>query len=89
MSSSLDSLTTNLVRGGQRLCGFEEYTSKQYELLIKKGIYPYEYMYSWDKFEEYKLPPKESFYSKLNMVGVSSENYEHARSVWKSLKLKT
>ena len=44
MSSSLDSLATNLVQGGQRLFGFEEYTSKQYELLVKKGIYPYEYM---------------------------------------------
>ena len=36
MSSSLDSLTTNLVRGCQRLFGFEEYTSKQYELLVKR-----------------------------------------------------
>ena len=34
MSSSLDSLTTNLVRGGKKLFGFEEYTPKQYELLI-------------------------------------------------------
>ena len=44
MSSSLDSLTNNLVRGGQKLFGFEEYTPKQYELLVKKGTYPYEYM---------------------------------------------
>ena len=88
MSSSLDSLTTNLVRGGQRLFGFEEYTSKQYELLVKKGIYPYEYKSSWDKSKETKLPPKEAFYSKLNMVGVSSENYEHERSVWKEFKIK-
>ena len=65
MSSSLDSLTTNLVRGGQRLFGFEEYTSKQYELLVKNGIYPCEYMSSWDKFKKTKLPPKEAFYSKL------------------------
>ena len=32
--------------------GFEKYNSKQKELLIKKGVYPYEYMDSWDKFEE-------------------------------------
>ena len=44
ISSHLDSLTTNLVGGGQKLLGFEEYTQSQYELLIKKGIYPYEYM---------------------------------------------
>ena len=62
MSSSLDSLTTNLVRRGKKLFGFEEYTPRQYELLIKKGIYPYEYMSSWDKFKETKLPPKEAFY---------------------------
>ena len=88
MSRSLDSLTTNLVRGGKKLFGFEEYTPKQYELLIKKGIYPYEYMSSWDRFEETKLPPKEAFYSKLNMSGVSSENYEHARSVWKEFGIR-
>ena len=88
MSSSLDSLTTNLVRGGQRLFGFEEYTPKQYELLVKNGIYPYEYMSSWDKFKETKLPPKEAFYSKPNMVGVSFENYEHATEVWKEFEIK-
>ena len=87
MSSSLDSLTTNLVRGGQRLFGYEKYTPKQYELLIK-GIYPYEYMSSWDKFKETKLPPKEAFYSKFNMVGVSSENYEHAGKVWQEFNIK-
>ena len=88
MSSSLDSLTTNLVRGGKKLFGFEEYTPKQYELLIKKGIYPYEYMSEWDRFEETKLSPKEAFYSKLNMSGVSSENYEHACKVWKEFGIK-
>ena len=40
MSSSLDSLTNNLVREGQKLFGFKEYTLSQYELLVKKGIYP-------------------------------------------------
>ena len=88
MSSSLDSLTTNLVRGGKNLFGFEEYAPKQYELLIKKGIYPYEYMSEWYKFEETKLPPKEAFYSKLNMSGVSSKNYEHACKVWKEFGIK-
>ena len=87
MSSNLDSLTTNLVRGGQRLFGFEKYTPAQYELLVHKGIYSYEKMSSWDPFEETVFPPPEAFYSKLNMVGVSSEDYEHARSVWKEFGL--
>ena len=39
MASSLDSLTNNLVCRGRKLIGFEEYTDKQYELLVRKGIY--------------------------------------------------
>ena len=45
-------------------------------------------MSSWNKFKETTLPPKEAFYSKLNMVGVSSENYESVRSVWKEFEIK-
>ena len=48
MATSLDSLTKILVGGGQRLKGFEEYSESQYSLLMRKGIYPYEYMTSWD-----------------------------------------
>ena len=50
MSSRLDSLSGNLARGEHKFWGFERYTEEQRELLIKKGIYPYEYMDSWDKF---------------------------------------
>ena len=89
MSSILGSLTNNLVRGGQELFGFEEYTPAQYELLVKKGIYPYEYMSEWEKFKETKLPPKEAFYSKLNTAGVSEEDYEHAKKVWREFEIKT
>ena len=35
-------------------------------LLLRKGIYPYEYMDSWEKFNETELPPKEAFYGKFN-----------------------
>ena len=83
MSSSLDSLVNNLACGGNEFFGFEEY-----KLLIKKGIYPYEYMTDWDKFKETKLPPREAFYSKLNMSGVGNEDYEHVNKVWKEFGLK-
>ena len=97
MATSLDSLVKNLVgcappRGnggsscastGQKLAGFEEYSESQYKLLTRKGIYPYEYMTSWDKFEETEFPSIEAFYSKLNMSGVSEDDYQHAHWVWK------
>ena len=74
ISSSLDSLTKNLVSSGKKLFGFEDYSELQYNLLTRKGVYPYEYMSSWDRFEETQLPPTEAFYSKLNMTKISSDN---------------
>ena len=82
MSSSLDSLVNNLTRGGHEFWGFENYNCCQRELLIRKGIYPYEYMDSWDKFKETSLPSIEKFYSNLNMSGVSDGDYDHACMVW-------
>ena len=46
----------------------------------RKGVYPYEYMDSWERFEETRLPPKEAFYSKLNMEGISDKTMSmHSR----------
>ena len=83
MSSSLDSLVNNLSSGGNKFFSFDEYNEHQHKLQIRKGIYPYEYMDSWDRFEETNLPPKDSFYSALSMSGVSETDYEHARKVWR------
>ena len=88
MATSLDSSTKILVGGGQRLSGFEEYSESQYKLLTRKEIYSYEYMTSRDKFEETELPPLEAFYSELNMSGVSEEDYQHAKQVWKEFGIK-
>ena len=83
MSSSLDSLTKNLVSGGKKLFGFEDYSELQYDLLTRKGVYPYEYINSWDRFNETQLPPIDVFYSNLNMSSISEEDYQHAQRVWK------
>ena len=82
MSSSLDSLVNNLARGNNKFFGYKDYNESQYKLLIQKGIHPYENMDDWDKLKETVLPPKETFYSKLAMAGVSEEDYEHAHRVW-------
>ena len=58
-------------------------------LIIRKGVYPYEYMDGWKKFEETSLPPKDAFYSRLNMKGISDHNYEHAQQVWNTMEKKT
>ena len=88
MSSGLDSLVNNLARGNNKFFGFEDYNESQYKLLIQKGICPYEYMDNWDRFEETTLSRKSSFYSKLNMSGVSDQDYEHACKVWRDFGIR-
>ena len=83
MSSSLDSLTKNLVSGGKRLFGFEDYSDLQYDLLTRKGVYPYEYINTWGRFEETQLPPINAFYSNLNMSSISEDDYQCAQRVLK------
>ena len=82
MSSSLDSLTKNLVSGGKKLFGFEDYSELQYNLLNRKGVCPYEYVNSWDRFNKAQLPPIDAFYSNLNMSLIRKEDYQHAQRVW-------
>ena len=57
--------------------------------MIIRGVYPYEFIDSWKKFEEKNLPPKDTFYNRLNMKGISDQDYEHAQQVWNTMERKT
>ena len=46
-------------------------------------------MYGWEKFEVAGLPPEDAFYSRLNMKGISDQDYEHAQQVWNTMEKKT
>ena len=50
----------------------------KFALLLRKGVYPYEYMDSWKRFNETTLPNKKVFYSKLFLEDVTDEDYLHA-----------
>ena len=88
MSSSLDSLTRNLVSSRKELFGFEVYSDLQYDLLTRKGIYPYEYINSWDRFEGTQLPPINAFYGSLNMSSKSEDDYQCVQKVWEEFKIR-
>ena len=45
-------------------------------------------MDSWEKFDETTLPPKEAFYSNLNLEDISDEDYAHAQKVWDVFEIK-
>ena len=88
MAASLDSLVNNLPKDDFTTLK-RDYTGEKFNLLTRKGVYPYEYMDSLEKLKETKLPPKEAFYSRLNDEDISDENYEHAIKVWKTFGMKT
>ena len=57
-------------------------------LLLRKGVYPYEYMDSWERFNETSLSDKEAFYSSLNMEDFTDVYHRHVNNVFKKFKLK-
>ena len=57
-------------------------------LLLRKGLYPYQYMDDWDIFNEEKLPNKSDFYRILNMEDISETDYRHALKVFNNFILK-
>ena len=56
-------------------------------MLLRKGVYPYEYIDEWDKFNEKELPSKESFYSNLTLANISEIDYAHANNVFKKINI--
>ena len=86
MSSSLEKLVSNLPRK------LFKYTSQvfegdEFDLMVKKGVYPYDYIDSFEKFKE-QLPSKEDFYSILNDKHIEDKDYQHAQNVWNTFNIK-
>ena len=57
-------------------------------LLLRKGVSPYEDRDNSGKFDETTLPPKEAFYSNLNLENISDEDYAHAQKVQEVFEIK-
>ena len=55
--------------------------------MLRKGVYPYEYMDNWEIFNETSLPGKESFYSNLNMENIEDIDYRHGNNIFNKFKL--
>ena len=63
------------------------HTDAQFRLLLRKGVYPFEYMDMWGRFKEIELPPRSAFYSSLNNKRITDEYYSHAQSVWREFNI--
>ena len=75
MNSSLDKLVKNLSNNHFKYLT-EEFGSKNLELFKQKGAYLYEYMDSFKRFNEGKLPDEECFYRSVK-DGTTGENGEN------------
>ena len=56
-------------------------------MLLRKGVYPYEYMDNLEEFDE-TLPDKKIFYSELNLENIIDKDYKHAQKVFEEFRLK-
>ena len=67
----------------------KEHFRERIDLMLRKGVFPYDWFDSFDKLSSTGLPTKEMFYSKLNDTDISDEDYEHAKKVWETFEMKT
>lgn len=94
MTASLDSLASLIPPEKKSIlkaeCIKSGFCSEElFNLLIRKGVFPYEYIDCYEKLEESTLPPKKCFYSMLNGSDISDEDYIHARNVWTKFGIRT
>ena len=87
MNSSHDSLVKNLMSEDFKYLS-EEFSSEQLRLVKEKLVYPYDYMDSFKRFNEDKLPDKSEFFSSLKGKCISEQEYDRAINVWKVFKIK-
>ena len=88
MSSSLDKLVSNLPAEALKYTN-KKFKGGKFELMTRKGVYPYDYMDSFEKFNKTELPTKEEFYSILSDEHITDEDYQHAKNVWNTFKLQS
>ena len=88
MSQSLDRLSSNLSEDLLKYTRRAFPDPERFNLLRRKGVYPYDYMDSFSRFRETSLPRREDFYSILNDSHISEEDYMHAQDVWRTFGIK-
>ena len=88
MSSSLDKLVSNLPKD-DLIYTSKAFKGKRLDLMSQKGVYPYDYMDSFEKFNEKELPTKDQFYSILNDQHITDDEYNHAKEVWNTFMIRT
>ena len=90
LSCSLEQLVKNLAEEGDKHFTYLKRIFQhkwQIDLLLRKGVYCYEYVTEPSKFDETTLPPKSAFFSKLKNEHIIELDYQHAQNVWKAFNV--
>ena len=87
VSSSLDKLVSNLPKD-DLIYTSKVFKGKRLNLMSQKGVYPYDFMDSFEKFNQMELPNKDQFYSILNDQHITDDEYDHANKVWNTFMIK-
>lgn len=83
LNSSLENLVANLAKGSHNFPILKHYyEGDKLSLLLRKGVFPYEYMDCAEKFKETQLPPIGVFFSSLSEEHITEDDYNHATRVW-------
>ena len=86
MASPLANLAKNLP-DEKYIYTSEAFSGERFDLMKAKGVYPYDYMDSFQKFSQTQLPNREDFYSLLSDEDISEEEYAHAQKVWETFEI--
>ncbi|XP_050454177.1 uncharacterized protein LOC126852925 [Cataglyphis hispanica] len=91
VSASLEKLASYLDKSELKIARseFSNLDDADFELLTRKGVFPYEYVDDIDKLRETRLPPREAFRSSLTGDIVSGSDYERAIKVWERFRVRT
>ena len=89
MSTSLENLVSLLLKSGRQNFKHTTRYMGDDDLVFAKGVYPYSYMTSRDKFDERQLPPIEAFYDRLNDEPLDTKDYERAQKIWTHFNMQT
>ena len=93
MAASLEQLAKNLLNKGKEHFvhlhrGFNE-TPARMDLIMRKGVFPYDFMRNWKSVDFRMLPSRQNFYNNLKQSECSVEDYQHAQTVWSEFGCQT
>lgn len=89
MASSLDQLAGFLSDDDLKTIKSVCLNDNEFDLMKRKGVFPYDYLDSKNRLMETQLPPRSLFFNKLTDEACSEDNYKHAEKVWNTFRCTT